>query len=305
MKKAIDLFAGAGGFSLGAKKAGYNVVWASNHWQAAVDIHKANHPCAAHVCQDLHQANWCEVPSHDLMLASPACTGHTPARGVNQPHHDAARSTAWAPVSCAEVHRPYAALIENVPAFGRWVLWRAWCAAWHALGYSVSPHILDAADLGVPQHRVRLVVVCTRSKHPLALDMPKLAHIPASRIVDFNTGRWSKIDKPGRAVSTLHRAAAGRRAHGDRFVMPYYGSGSGKTGRSLNRPLGTVTTHDRWALVDGDRMRMLTIDENRAASGFPAGYKLPSDSKQALFMLGNSFPPAFAESVIRALDRAL
>ena len=34
--KAIDLFAGAGGFSTGARMAGAQVVWAANHWPAAV-----------------------------------------------------------------------------------------------------------------------------------------------------------------------------------------------------------------------------------------------------------------------------
>ena len=34
--KAIDLFAGAGGFSTGAAMAGVQVVWAANHWPAAV-----------------------------------------------------------------------------------------------------------------------------------------------------------------------------------------------------------------------------------------------------------------------------
>lgn len=52
----------------------------------------------------------------------------------------------------------------------------------------------------------------------------------------------------------------------ERFVMPYNGSGSGLTGRSLARPLGTVTAADRWAVVDGDRMRMLSIRELRAAT---------------------------------------
>ena len=103
--KAIDLFAGAGGFSTGAEAAGVNVVWVGNHWQLAVDTHAANHPNAIHVCQDLHQADWRKVPKRDVCLASPACQGHSPARGKEQPHHDALRSTAWAVVSCLEYHR--------------------------------------------------------------------------------------------------------------------------------------------------------------------------------------------------------
>lgn len=32
--RAIDLFAGAGGFSTGATMAGARVLWAANHWPA-------------------------------------------------------------------------------------------------------------------------------------------------------------------------------------------------------------------------------------------------------------------------------
>ena len=46
---AIDLFAGAGGFSTGATMAGVNVVWAANHWPDAVEWHSKNHPEAQHL----------------------------------------------------------------------------------------------------------------------------------------------------------------------------------------------------------------------------------------------------------------
>lgn len=151
--KAIDLFAGAGGFSTGARLAGCEVVWAANHWPLAVEWHAANHPDAAHVCQDLHQADWTRVPAHDLLLASPCCQGHSRARGKGHgnPQHDASRSTAWAVVSAAEFHRPQFVVVENVPEFLQWALYPAWAAAMQALGYSLSPHIVDSADHGVPQ----------------------------------------------------------------------------------------------------------------------------------------------------------
>lgn len=41
---AVDLFAGAGGFSAGAAMAGVHVAWAANHWPIAVQWHAANHP---------------------------------------------------------------------------------------------------------------------------------------------------------------------------------------------------------------------------------------------------------------------
>ncbi len=302
--KAVDLFSGAGGFSTGATMAGCSVVWAANHWPTAVQWHAANHPDTTHACQDLQQADFREAPAHDILLASPACQGHSLARGKEQPHHDAQRATAWAVVTCAEVHRPAAAVIENVPEFTRWVLWPAWCAAMGALGYSLAPMVLDAADHGVAQHRRRLFVVATRSKHPIELRLEPRAHVPASAVIDFSAGRWSDIHRAGRSTRTLARIASGRQRHGQRFVAPYYGSGSGDTGRSLSRPLGTITTRDRWAVIDGDRMRMLSADECRAAMGFPAGYQLPATHKDAVHLLGNAVCPPVARDVIQALQEA-
>lgn len=301
---AIDLFAGLGGWSTGAKQAGVNVLWAANHWPSAVEWHAANHPDTTHACQDLHQADWTQVPSHDLLLASPCCQGHSKARGKasGNPQHDASRSTAWAVVSAAEVHKPEAAIIENVPEFTDWALYPAWAAAMNALGYQLAPHVIDCADLGVPQNRERLFIVATRSKAPLFLNLPKFEHVHATSFIDFNSGRWSPIDKPGRAQATLERVANGRAIHGDRFVMSYYGNT--KIGRSLNRPIGTITTRDRWAVVEGDRMRMLTADENLLAMSFPSDVKRPASHKLTVHMAGNAVPPLAAQRIIQALKVA-
>lgn len=304
MMRAIDLFAGAGGFSTGAVMAGCSVVWAANHWPAAVEVHARNHPDTEHACQDVQQADWTTVPAHDLLLASPACQGHSPARGVEKPHHDALRATAWAVVSAAECHEPEAVVVENVPEFAGWKLYPAWCAAMHALGYAIAPMVIDAADHGVPQHRRRLFIVATRSKHPIELTLPVRPHVGADSVLDFNAGRWSPIHRPGRAPATLARIAAGRAAHGTRFLAPYYGSGSGETGRSLSRPIGTITTRDRWAVIDGDQMRMVTADESRAFMGFPAAYSLPAAHREAVHMLGNAVCPPVARDLINAIREA-
>lgn len=302
--EAIDLFAGAGGFTTGAEMVkGVRVVWCGNHWGLAVDIHSKNHPGVEHVCQDLMQADWRLVPRHDLQLAAPCCQGHTPARGKEKPHHDALRNTAWAPVSCAEYHRSPVVLIENVPEFMDWKLYPSWVDAMQRLGYSVSPHIVDAADHGVPQHRERLFVVCTRSKAPLELKLPKRAHRPVAGIIEWDEHRWNPINKRGRSLKTLARIESGRARFGDRFVFPYYTSGSGLTGRDLNRPLGTVTTIDRWAVVDGDRMRMFQPSEYRAAMGFPKGYMLPKVKRDAVCMLGNAVSPIVAADIIEEIKR--
>lgn len=215
------------------------------------------------------------------------------------------RATAWAVVSAAECHRPQAFVVENVVEFADWTLYPAWCAAMHALGYALAPMVLDAADHGVPQNRERLIIVGTRSRYPIDLQLQRREHVPASSVIDFEAGTWSAVNKPGRAANTLARIAAGRRQHGARFLAPYYGSGSGRTGRSIHRPVGTVTTLARWAVVDGDRMRMTTVRENCAFMGFPSNYQLPDSPVEALHMLGNAVCPPVATDIINALKEAV
>jgi len=299
--KSIDLFAGLGGFSEGARLAGITNVWSGDHWDLACEYHRINHPHATVVQQDLQQADWREVPAHDIVLASPACQGHSPARGKERPHHDALRSTAWAVVACAEYHRSSAIVVENVPEFVKWALFPSWCDALQRLGYAISPHVIDAADHGVPQHRVRVFIVCTKSAAPISLRLPKRMHRPVNDIIEWEAHSWTPIDKPGRSEATLRRIASGRARYGARFVAPFYGSGSGTTGRSIHRPLGTVTTLDRWALIDGDRMRVMQPSENRSAMSFGPHIKLPKVKREANFLLGNAVCPTVACDLLTAL----
>ncbi|MCB6184251.1 DNA cytosine methyltransferase [Leeia sp. TBRC 13508] len=301
---AIDLFAGLGGWSTGARMAGINVLWAANHWPEAVKWHAENHPTTAHICQDLHQADWTDVPKHDLLLASPCCQGHSKARGKTSgnPQHDASRSTAWSVISAIEFHRPPFAIVENVAEFLGWALYPAWLSAMNALGYQVAEHVIDCADLGVPQNRIRLFLVCTKSKSPLHLRLEKLEHVSATSFIDLTAGNWSPVEKPGRAAATLARITSGRAAYGEQFVFSYYGNT--KSGRSLLRPIGTITTRDRWAIVNGDKMRMLTAAETLAAMSFPPETKTPNNHRLTVHMAGNAVPPVAAARIIEAALKA-
>ena len=77
--KAADLFCGAGGASNGLQRActrlGVSLdLLAINHWPLAVETHKANHPHAHHLCEELESVNpRVVVPGGklDLLLAGP------------------------------------------------------------------------------------------------------------------------------------------------------------------------------------------------------------------------------------------
>jgi DNA (cytosine-5)-methyltransferase 1 len=116
-------------------------------------------------------------------------------------------------------------------------------------------------------------------------DMERQPHRAIADVFDWSAGGWSDIERAGRSVATLKLIDPGRCRFGQRFLAPYYSSGSGLTGRSIHRPIGTITTRDRWAVIDGQRMRMLCVPEAKVAMGFPARYALPGKHRDALFML--------------------
>lgn len=300
--KVIDLFAGAGGFSTGATQAGANVVWAANHWQDAVKFHTINHPQTQHVCQDLHQADWSQVPEHDIVLASPCCQGHSRAKGAQGKSIDQSRSTAWAVVSACEFHRPRFFVVENVKEFLGWALYPSWRDAMQRMGYRITENTLNAQTFGVPQSRERVFLIGSLDQE-VEIQDPGKALIPARSIIQWSEGAWAPIEttlngKP-RSQAILSQVKEGRKVHGDEFMVAYYGNE--KQGRSLDKPLGTLTTRDRFAVVRGDQMRFLTKEEVRIGMGFPKEYAIPKQKKLAVHMLGNAVCPPVAREITKQL----
>jgi DNA (cytosine-5)-methyltransferase 1 len=187
--------------------------------------------------------------------------------------------------------------VENVPEMLRWTLYRAWRMALTDLGYRVSEQVLDAADCGTPQERARLIVVASRTRRPIFVAPGREPRIAARSCIDLDGGTWTPTAQW--CERSRARIARAQDQHGDDVLVPYYGSTQG--GRSLDRPIGTLTTVDRYALVRADRGRMLSVDEMRRLSGFPAGYVLTGTKREQTAQLGNAVPPPLARHVVRTI----
>ena len=297
--RAVDLFSGWGGMTLGAKDAGVDVVWAANHWPLAVRAHKLNHPTVRHVTQDLRQADWSALPDYELLLASPACQGHSQAsQPRRRAYHDSLRATAWAVVDCADATAPKAIVVENVPDFRRWRLYPAWRQALELLGYTVTETMIRASHHGVPQRRDRLFIVGTLG--PQAIDLAELSRglEPGfGPCIDWDAPKeWTRVADA--TVKVKERIKKGRRNHGRRFLTQHV---TNHPGVGLDEPIRTITTGDQWAIVDGPAYRPLTIRENARAMGFPDSYTWPDEAtrKDKIRGLGNAVCPPVAAAIVR------
>lgn len=304
--KAIDLFAGWGGFTMGAEQAGVEVVYAANHKRIAIEAHAANHPRTIHVCQDLQHADWSLLPGFDFLLAAPACQGHSPAGQSGRKRsksvrrkHDELRATALAVVDCVDATRPRYFAVENVPWFRRWDGYRAWLQMLRDFGYGVQELVVRASYCGVPQRRDRVFVIGDRERQP-RIEIARVPEPAFGPCIDWDAdAEWRPIDA---SPHVLKRVLRSRARHGRRFLTQHTRD---HMGVPLHEPIRTITTKDQWALVDGDRQRRLTIVENLRAMGCPPTMRLPAHATRTQIMigLGNMVPPPVAKRLIEEVVR--
>lgn len=200
----IDNFAGGGGASTGIE-AGMRrpVDIAINHDEAAIAVHKANHPHALHFCQSV----WDVLPAEvvrgrevDLAWFSPDCKHFSKAKG-GKPVEKKIRDLAWVVVRWAEClpddQKPKVIMLENVEEFQDWgplvetdkgpmpclkqkgAEFRRWLRALRRQGYKVQVRMLRACDFRGDVHlartrRKRLFLVARRDGH--AIVWPKPTH---------------------------------------------------------------------------------------------------------------------------------
>lgn len=90
------------------------------------------------------------------------------------------------------------------------------------------------------------------------------------------------------------------------YLVKYNGTGGAQ---SVDEPLDTVTTRDRFALVEIEgehylldiRFRMLQPHELAAAMGFPAGYKFSGTRAEQVRQIGNAVAVRTAKALCRSI----
>ena len=309
--KTIDLFCGAGGSSYGARSAGAEIVAGFDLWNSATMAYQKNFPTAKVYTADLRNLNPREIKSEvgdiDLMLASPECTNHSVAKGSRE-RSEESKMTAFQVIRYAEVFAPKWIVIENVIEMASWSEHSKLLEALWRLDYFVKEVRLNSADFGVPQARKRLFLLCSRAddvRTPVPIGTGLTA---VSSVIDWSDRyQFTPLFRGNRAENTLRRARNAMDVLGDNlpFLMVYYGSGDGW--QSVDRPLRTITTLDRFGLVipskSGHQMRMLQPEELKLAMGFGNDYSLDLGitRREKIKLMGNGVCPPVMSSIIKNL----
>jgi DNA (cytosine-5)-methyltransferase 1 len=314
--RVFDMFCGAGGSSIGAERVGAKVVGGVDAWPLAAQTYSLNHPDAVVFCDRVESISSrrlrAEIGNIDLLIASPECTSHSVAKG-SKPGCEMSRETAFEVVRYARLLEPRWVVVENVLQMQQWKRYEEWKQELQRLGYKIASAVIDAQYHRTPQSRRRLILVADREATP---ELPEPG-VKTRKTVGSVIGRGEPTKSPWR-FSPLHTKAAATRERAQRaiaslgrkqdFLLVYYGSDGAGGYQTLDRPLRTITTVDRFALVrptkSGHEMRMLQPTELAAAMGFPSDYQWPLASRrERIKLLGNAVCPEVMRDVVAHLTK--
>ena len=324
---SLDLFAGAGGLSLGLGRAGVETVCAVESDVDAAETFAAHSPSADVRAgrvegQDLRPFRG----RVDLVVGGPPCQPFS-SGGLRKGARDE-RDGLPAFVAAVEAASPRAVVMENVPGLAvgaRRPVLDALVTDLGAMGYAVTWRVLNAADFGVPQARRRLFVVGTRagrfawpeSTHGEGTPRP---HVSAGSVLTdepvgrSNGSRVTYAKNPDLRPSPYHGLlfnGGGRPIDPDRPAPTILASAGGNKTPFLDT-LGVVPSYHAHLAAGGaprsgdvPGARRLTVREVARLQTFPDNVAFAGRPSAQYRQVGNAVPPVLAEALGGAVVAAL
>lgn len=169
-KNAIDLFAGAGGLTVGLKNAGIHSIASVDNFEKSCVTLKLNNPEIRAICGDIKDQdvksklyNIVKGKDVDLICGGPPCQGFSYAgkRFVDDPRNSLFKEY----VEIVSVIKPKVMVLENVPGMltlDKGKIYEQILELFSSLGYIVEGKLLIASDYAVPQKRKRLIIIGVR-----------------------------------------------------------------------------------------------------------------------------------------------
>lgn len=302
----VDLFAGAGGLSVGLERAGFDLVHAVEVDEDARVTFAENRDgwIESDITGDIREVDTAEInelvgqESVDLVAGGPPCQGFSEVvspDGSDERNHLFTHFVDW-----VDKLDPEAALFENVrgmqkTAGGKFL--EAVTKSFDNLGYDVTHRVVTSSDFGVPQHRRRLVVLATKKNT-----------VPQFPLDGFEL---NPIETPGVMDGIGDLPAVGPNEE----ATEYESSPETQLQADLRGDSGRLTSHQAAAHSDemvemishipdgGDRTAI--PDELQPSTGYHNSYSRLKSDEPAVAITSNMSKPSSARCIHPFQDRGL
>lgn len=306
--KVISLFSGAGGMDLGFKKAGFEIVWANDNFDDAVDTYKKNIGPEIY-CGDIEKINLDLIPDADVVIGGFPCQGFSIAN-MKRTVDDERNVLYKYFVKIVKNKKPKFFIAENVKgilSIDKGKVIERIAEDFREVGYHVRYHLFNTANYGVPQTRQRVIILGVRSdieanitfppkqSHSVVEMLGLKKHISIGEVLKSIPDPDSKHDLKNHVYTKYKQKFNGyisnRKVDPEKPSPTVTARGDGKGGAMIiNHPF---------------LPRRLSCRELASVQGFPLDFEFSGSMTSIYRQIGNAVPPPFAHAIATMLSDAL
>lgn len=323
---AIDFFCGAGGLTFGLQQSGINVLCGIDFDNSVAETYKSNNN-VPFLHADINELSYSQLGSilktkknKKQLILFAGCAPCQPFSKINRSGSTAREMNALLRFGeFIDRFRPHFVISENVPQIkNQKKIFKRFIKMLENAGYNVCYALLNAKDYGVPQNRLRLVLLASRVSD---ISIPKL-EVPERTVRDA-IAHFPKISSGGNHKTqpnhiamklsplNLKRITATQHDGGDSRTWPkklqldchmktegYYDV----YGRMFwDKPAPTLTTrcisYSNGRFGHPEQDRAISIREAAAIQSFPDDFVFHGSMTMAARHIGNAVPPLLAKSL--------
>jgi len=294
----VDLFAGAGGLSLGFEQAGYRTMLGVEHDEnaAATYRHNISAPC---IEADLSENPTLPVAEAqvDVLAGGPPCQGFSIAG--KRDSDDERNELVTNFLHYVKELSPETVVMENVTGI---LSMDDGAVVDHIhdkfaqLGYDSAHQTLSAVSFGVPQERNRVFFIATRDGAPTFPD----GNSARPTVGDYLThdGTEPNMTTPRHQQKTIDRIKGTNKGE------PLYDSYTQRIRLDENDVAPTIVCggpRPQWQLAHPTKDRGLTVRERAALQTFPDWYEFMGGVVTGRVQTGNAVPPKMAKAIAESI----
>ena len=346
----LSLFASAGIGETYFKDVGIDIKVANELLEKRADLYRAINPETTVVCGDITKDEvfskiLASCPKKvDFILASPPCQGMSVAgknRCQKKMEADERNYLITYVVKAIKATNPDYILVENVPALLKLELQYAekyrtvLDILQYEFGdqYEIDSMVVDSADYGVPQTRLRAIIKMNRKGKKWSWPLKKdkitvrdaIGHLPSLEAGERSEIKWHFARKHSKDnILWMKHTPTGKSAFSNPVYYPQKKDGTRVKGyeSSYRRirwdaPAPTITirndciasqrnVHPGRLLPDGtySDARVLTPLELMLLNSLPADWNIPDDTPELLIRqcIGESIPPLMLKEIVRGIE---
>lgn len=314
----IDLFCGAGGFTLGFEKKGFKNLFSVDINSGFCETYRYNFPQHELVMKDICELTDSEIIRFsqsnkiDVVIGGPPCQGFSIAGNIGRKFIEDPRNRLFKEfVRVVKIIEPSYFVMENVARLYNHNNGRTKdeiIKDFQDLGYKVECKILNSADYGVPQIRKRVIFIGTKYDQKICFPKKQIDdYISVKEAIDtypkLLSGEESNV--PNHIAMTHSEQMLMKMSYvtngGDRSEIP----------EKIRPKSGDVRKYIRYKsdkpsfCVTGDMRKIFHYEQNRALTvrelaklqSFPDDFVFKGTKISQQQQVGNSVPPKMAEAI--------